>query len=83
MRGQSCGWGSIGTEDLLARYCDHLDLPPNFYGICGDVIRLPVASALLTVGALFRLLEVSSTLHAYMQPFRTVKVHEGDQPSGS
>lgn len=41
--GQSCGWGSIGTEDLLARYCNHLDLPPNF---CGDVIRLPVAGAL-------------------------------------
>jgi len=27
-----------GPEDLLVRYCNHLDLPPNVQPICGDII---------------------------------------------
>jgi transcription initiation factor TFIIB len=27
-------------ESLLARYCNHLDLPPNFQRICADIIGL-------------------------------------------
>lgn len=27
-------------ENLLARYCNHLDLPPNFQRVCADVIGL-------------------------------------------
>ena len=28
-----------GAEDLLVRYCNHLDLPPNFQAICSDIIK--------------------------------------------
>ncbi|PPQ79488.1 hypothetical protein CVT25_003370 [Psilocybe cyanescens] len=27
-----------GPENLLVRYCNHLDLPPNVQAICGDII---------------------------------------------
>jgi len=27
-------------ESLLARYCNHLDLPPNYQRICSDIIGL-------------------------------------------
>ena len=27
-----------GPEDLLVRYCNHLDLPPNVQPICSDII---------------------------------------------
>ena len=27
-----------GAEDLLVRYCNHLDLPPSFQPICSDII---------------------------------------------
>ncbi|KAH7907144.1 cyclin-like protein [Hygrophoropsis aurantiaca] len=27
-----------GPENLLVRYCNHLDLPPNVQSICGDII---------------------------------------------
>jgi transcription initiation factor TFIIB len=29
---------SSGPENLLVRYCNHLDLPPNVQSICGDII---------------------------------------------
>jgi len=29
---------TTGPENLLVRYCNHLDLPPNVQSICGDVI---------------------------------------------
>jgi transcription initiation factor TFIIB len=29
---------STGPENLLVRYCNHLDLPPNVQSICGDII---------------------------------------------
>lgn len=29
---------STGPEDLLIRYCNHLDLPPHFQAICKDII---------------------------------------------
>jgi len=29
---------STGPEDLLVRYCNHLDLPPNVQSICKDII---------------------------------------------
>jgi transcription initiation factor TFIIB len=29
---------ATGPENLLVRYCNHLDLPPNVQSICGDVI---------------------------------------------
>ncbi|KAF8969337.1 cyclin-like protein [Flammula alnicola] len=29
---------STGPENLLVRYCNHLDLPPNVQAICGDII---------------------------------------------
>ncbi|KAG7451745.1 TFIIB-domain-containing protein [Guyanagaster necrorhizus] len=29
---------SIGPESLVGRYCNHLDLPPNFQVICSDII---------------------------------------------
>lgn len=29
---------STGPEDLLVRYCNHLDLPPNVQAICKDII---------------------------------------------
>lgn len=29
---------STGPEDLLIRYCNHLDLPPYFHGICKDIV---------------------------------------------
>lgn len=28
-----------GAEDLLVRYCNHLDLPPNVQPICADIIK--------------------------------------------
>lgn len=30
--------GTTGAEDLLVRYCNHLDLPPSFQSICADII---------------------------------------------
>jgi len=30
---------TTGAEDLLIRYCNHLDLPPNVQPICADIIR--------------------------------------------
>lgn len=30
---------TTGAEDLLIRYCNHLDLPPNVQPICGDIIK--------------------------------------------
>ena len=30
--------GTTGAEDLLVRYCNHLDLPPSFQPICSDII---------------------------------------------
>ncbi|KAI0797005.1 cyclin-like protein [Abortiporus biennis] len=30
--------GVTGPEDLLVRYCNHLDLPPNVQPICSDII---------------------------------------------
>jgi len=30
---------TTGAEDLLSRYCNHLDLPPNVQSICRDIIR--------------------------------------------
>jgi len=30
---------TTGAEDLLSRYCNHLDLPPNVQPICRDIIR--------------------------------------------
>jgi len=29
---------TTGPENLLVRYCNHLDLPPNVQSICGDII---------------------------------------------
>lgn len=29
---------TTGPENLLVRYCNHLDLPPNVQAICGDII---------------------------------------------
>jgi len=29
---------ATGPENLLVRYCNHLDLPPNVQSICGDII---------------------------------------------
>jgi transcription initiation factor TFIIB len=29
---------STGPENLLVRYCNYLDLPPNIQSICGDII---------------------------------------------
>jgi len=29
---------SSGPENMLARYCNHLDLPPNVQSICSDII---------------------------------------------
>ncbi|THH17751.1 hypothetical protein EW146_g3126 [Bondarzewia mesenterica] len=29
---------STGPEDLLIRYCNHLDLPPNVQAICRDIV---------------------------------------------
>ncbi|KAG5219386.1 transcription initiation factor IIB [Salix suchowensis] len=29
---------STGPENLLSRYCNHLDLPPNVQSICSDII---------------------------------------------
>jgi len=31
---------SSGPENMLARYCNHLDLPPNVQAICSDIIVL-------------------------------------------
>jgi len=31
--------GTTGPEDLLIRYCNHLDLPPNVQPICAEVIK--------------------------------------------
>lgn len=30
---------ATGAEDLLVRYCNHLDLPPNVQPICSDIIK--------------------------------------------
>ncbi|TDL29658.1 transcription initiation factor IIB [Rickenella mellea] len=30
---------ATGAEDLLIRYCNHLDLPPNVQPICADIIK--------------------------------------------
>ncbi|TFK43809.1 cyclin-like protein [Crucibulum laeve] len=30
---------STGPENLLVRYCNHLDLPPNVQSICSDIIQ--------------------------------------------
>ncbi|KAI0832683.1 transcription initiation factor IIB [Trametes gibbosa] len=30
--------GTTSAEDLLVRYCNHLDLPPNVQPICADII---------------------------------------------
>jgi len=30
---------STGAEDLLVRYCNHLDLPPNVHPICAEIIK--------------------------------------------
>jgi len=30
---------ATGAEDLLVRYCNHLDLPPNVQPICADIIK--------------------------------------------
>jgi len=35
---QSATAPSSGPENLLVRYCNHLDLPPNVQSICGDII---------------------------------------------
>ncbi|KLO19928.1 cyclin-like protein [Schizopora paradoxa] len=35
----SGGIPGTGAEDLLVRYCNHLDLPPNFQPICADIIK--------------------------------------------
>ncbi|TFK55632.1 transcription initiation factor IIB [Heliocybe sulcata] len=42
--GKSHGFSGTGTtttnaEDLLIRYCNHLDLPPNVQPICKDIIQ--------------------------------------------
>ncbi|KAJ6458654.1 cyclin-like protein [Mycena vitilis] len=29
---------SVGPENMIARYCNHLDLPTNFQSICSDII---------------------------------------------
>lgn len=36
---RSAQGGARGPEDLLVRYCNHLDLPANVQPICGDIIR--------------------------------------------
>ncbi|EKM59113.1 uncharacterized protein PHACADRAFT_249341 [Phanerochaete carnosa HHB-10118-sp] len=37
-RQTSSATSSTGPEDLLVRYCNHLDLPPNVQPICSDII---------------------------------------------
>lgn len=37
-RHTSSATSGTGPEDLLVRYCNHLDLPPNVQPICSDII---------------------------------------------
>ena len=36
--GNSGNGSTTGAEDLLVRYCNHLDLPPNIQPICAEII---------------------------------------------